>query len=198
VLRKTPYAEASLVVAGISPEFGQLHFMVRGSRRLGRRSFPLVDLFRVLEVQYRPGKGDLLTWSSAELAADYAGVARDPETFEAAGWLAKFALSNVPAQVEHARFFQAMQVGLGRLQSAVRRPDAAAVAAAVRIGVCLVFLDESGQLPDYAHRPEQAAKREFLLRMALGEEAIPERSLPDWQRLEVWTLTQLRQAECHL
>jgi hypothetical protein len=197
VLRKTPYAEASLVVAGISPEFGQLHFIVRGTRRLGRRSFPLVDLFRVLSVQYRPGKGDLLAWSSAEQVADYAGVARDPEIFEAAGWLAKFALSNVPAQVEHTRFFQAMQVGLGRLQAVVRRPEAAAVATAVRIGVSLVFLDESGQLPDYAHRPEQAGKLEFLLQMALGGAAIPERTLPDWQRLEAWTLTQLRRAESH-
>ena len=37
ILRKTPFSDSSLVVAGISPEHGQIHFMVRGARKLGKR-----------------------------------------------------------------------------------------------------------------------------------------------------------------
>ncbi len=85
ILRKTPFSETSLIVGGISPEFGQLHFLVRGARKLSKRSFPVADLFRVLQVKYAPSnKGTLYTWRCADLEASYSDVAQSTATYTTA------------------------------------------------------------------------------------------------------------------
>lgn len=204
VLRKTPYSETSLVLAGLSPDVGQVHFLVRGARRLGRRQFPVADLFRILNVQYRCGRGELHSWQSAEVATDFSGVARDARAFAVAGWLARFALGNVTGEVPHPRFFAALQVALGRLvQAAASAPADAATAVAaltapVMVGAGMVFLDEHGLLPDYVDQPRLARQREWLLAMGAG--AAEPRPLPpeDWDRLRDWVFHMLRFSDCRV
>ena len=195
VLRKTEYSETSLVLAGITPESGRLHFLARGARRLGRRRFPVVDLFRVLEVVYRPGRGELQTWRSVALHTDYSGLGHRYDAYCTAVWLARFALGNVMPNVPHPRFFRAMLCALQRLLDDTA-PRSARLAAA-RLGPALVFLDENGSLP-VASDHSVAARTRTLLGMAVGTEPVPALTPQNWERLWGWLVLLLRQGECRL
>ncbi len=197
VLRKTPYQESSLIVAGVSPE-GQVHFLVRGARKLSRKQFPVADLFRVLDVQYNVGRSDLHTWRIADVAEDYAEVARDPTTYQAAVWLARFALANFPHTVPQPSGFQAMVKALERLAKAAGTESAGSVAAVARIGVSLVFLAENGLLPHYPEDAQRESRRKLLLKMALGRHPVPKLKPEDYDRLEQWTHALLHHADCHV
>lgn len=195
ILRKTPFSDTSMVVAGIAPEHGQLHFMVRGARRLGRREFPLVDLFRVLDVCYRPGRSDLLHWQQAELVSDFSGVARHPSTFAGACWLARFALENLLPGAAHPRFFAALTNALARLAHAGVSAAAPSVADALIAGVGLVYLDEGGLLADYESDVQAARQCRILLDMAAGG-PMPRLTPENWAGLRAWMLVLLRETEC--
>ena len=196
VLRKTPFSETSLVVAGIAPELGQVHFLVRGARRLGKRQYPLVDLFRLLHVRCRATSAELHHWQAADLVRDFGAVARDVGTFRTAAWLARFALANVPEGMPSPRFFHAMLTALQRLADASATPPAAVcISHAAVLGACLTFLDESGVLPDYRDEPETARRCRLLLSMGLGENGVPELSQQTWEQLRRWVESILRWAE---
>ena len=194
VLRKTPYSESSLVLAGVSPDVGQLHFLVRGARKLGKRQFPLADLFDVVEIQYGPSRGSLHTWKSAEATASYRGVATSVVRFEAASRLAKFALGNVQEGLHSPRYFAALTLALGRLADPAE--DEKNAASAALVGTALVFLEEHGLLPDYAENERLQRQRNWLLKAA--ETAGPAPVLPpaDWQKLEKWTAALLQHHDC--
>jgi len=195
VLRKTPYAETSLIVAGISPSHGQLHFLVRGGRRTGRRQFPLVDIFRLLRVQFRPGRGELYTWQAADAVAEFSGVASYPVAFRTAAWLAAFALGNVEANTPNPRFFRALCVALKRLSELAGPEAVAPLAAAAVVGTALVFLDENGLLAHYTGDPQQEQRRELLLNMGHGDCQPPTLSLDDWHRLRTWAVALLHHSD---
>ena len=50
VLSKTPYRESSLIVVGISPDYGKLSLVCNGAQKIGGTNFVTVDLFRELSV----------------------------------------------------------------------------------------------------------------------------------------------------
>ena len=194
VLRRTPYSESSLVLAGLSPEAGQLHFMARGIRKLGKKQFPLADLFDVVTVQYGPSRGSLHTWKSAEAAASYRGVAASTVRFEAACRLAKFALANMHEGLAAPRFFAALEIALARLADPAE--DEKNAASASFVGIALVFLEEHGLLPDYQENERLQRQRDRLLNAA--ETAGPAPVLPaaDWQKLEKWAVALLKHHDC--
>ncbi|MCF7853828.1 MAG: recombination protein O N-terminal domain-containing protein [Candidatus Pacebacteria bacterium] len=197
VLRKTPYSESSLVLAGLSPDQGQLHFMVRGARRLGRRQFPLADVFRVLTVQYRSRPEGLLAWQSADVTNDLTGVAAHFSTYQTAAWLAKFTLGNVAADTENPELFAAMINALSLLQEKARGKSAApCVEPAMIVGTVLVFLQENGLLRDYADKPRLRRKRDRLIAMGRGQQPIPTITTRDWKRLYDWIVALLHTSEC--
>ncbi|MFA5204812.1 MAG: recombination protein O N-terminal domain-containing protein [Lentisphaeria bacterium] len=195
VLRKTLYSETSLVLAGVSPEHGQLHFMARGARRWGRRDFPVADLFRVLAVTFRPGRGDLHSWQQAELVEDLGGLARHPDAYAVAMRLAKFALANTPAALPAPRFCGALRQALRWLADT---PPGQPPPPAAWTGAVLAFLDEHGLLSlpgtaDSAPPPPPAA----ALLAAIGAGRTPPAAAPpDWEQLEAWLHAALSRAEC--
>lgn len=199
VLRKTPYGDTSLVVAGVSPEAGQLHFLVRGARRIGKKQFPVADLFRELAVQYRPGRGELYSWRSAELAEDFSGVARVPERFQAACRLARFALANLHAGIAYPRCYLALLVALRRLAAApgggMSAAEATAEGPAALLGTALVFLDEHGLLSEFPAWLGGPARGEQLFAMAGSTGAPPVLAPEEWQRLRHWLGQALHTAE---
>lgn len=185
ILRKTPYQESSLVVAGLSPDQGQIHFLVRGARRLGARSFPMVDLFRVLSVEFNQRGTGLQSWRSPELRSDYGRLVRDPQCTQAAGRLARFCLANVAEGLPHPQFFQAAIVAFQRLARAAEgRRDAAQAIHAAHL-VPLVLLDESGELPHWDDEAT-ARRRALLLEMLSGRRDIPALRTGEWEALEEW------------
>jgi len=199
VLRKSPYSESSLVVSGISPDFGRMSFMLRGARRIGRRQTGTVDLFRVMEVQFRQGPGELCSWRTADLTDDYAAVAGHPAVFRTATWLAAFALLNTPAMAPHPRFFHALKTALRRLaEAALHPPPATWFLHAQTVGACMVFLEEHGLLPDYAEQPARQVRRRLLLNAAEGCRETPMLTPQKWRQLAEWIEAMLLHGECRL
>jgi recombinational DNA repair protein (RecF pathway) len=198
VLRLTPYSDTSLIVAGLTPEWGQVHFVVRGAKRLGPKHFPLLDLFRVLQVSYRDTGAELLRLGGADLVADHSGVARHLTTFQTAGWLAHFALANAPAGLGQQALLEALCVGLVRLASLAPADDAVAVADAVVVGVLLAYLQEGGWLAEQ-DRDERAAQQcQCLLAMAAGQAPPPRLTAANWHELRRWAVGLALAAECQM
>lgn len=191
VLRKTPYAETSLVVAGLTPDHGQVHLILKGARRLGKRSFPALDLFRLVRVTYREGKGDLHSPSEVETIEDYGNLVRKTELYQAAGQLARFALANVLPGVAHPNVFQALRVALARFADAAQ--ETAGLADAAHVCLHLAYLHEAGWLPT---QTDQRTRRQCarLLDMAGGGTPLV---LPTetWRELRNWTDALLRHTE---
>jgi len=189
VLRKTPYAETSLIVAGISPDAGRLHFLIRGARRLGKKQFPTVDLFRVLAVQYRAPRGELAVLRSANILEDFREVGTDPGAYALAAWLARLALSNTHNRDPVPNFFAVLR---GALRLMVREqergervgPVFGRVIAATTL---LALLGDHGLLPAPA-TVREAKRRERLLAALREDGTLPDitgvrsKALLEWAR----------------
>jgi recombinational DNA repair protein (RecF pathway) len=198
VLRLTPYSDTSLIAAGLTPAWGQVHFLVRGAKQLGPKRFPLLDLFRLLQVSYRDTGADLQRLISADLVTDHGGVARHLAAFQTAGWLSHFALANAPLGLGQEALFEALCVGLGRLAALTPADDAVAQADAVVVGVLLAYLQDGGWLAEQ-DRDERAARQcRHLLAMAAGQAAPPRLTATNWQALRRWAVSLARVAECVL
>ncbi|MDX9980921.1 MAG: recombination protein O N-terminal domain-containing protein [Lentisphaeria bacterium] len=191
VLRKTPYAETSLIVAGLTPDHGQVHLILKGARRLGKRSFPALDLFRLVRVSYREGKGEMHNPSEVEPVEDFGALASRVGLYRAAGELARFVLANVLPGVAHPAVFQALRVALARFAAAEAEPPGLADSAHVCLH--LAYLHEGGWL---AAQFDERARRQCaqLLDMALGGTPLALRP-ETWRELRRWTESLLRQAE---
>ncbi len=198
VLRLTPYSDTSVIVAGLTPDLGQVHFLVRGAKRLGPKRFPLLDLFRILQVNYRDTGGELQRLGNADLLADHSGVARQLLAFQTAGWLARFALANAPAGLGQEDLFQALSVGFGRLAGMTPKADLAALTDAVVVGVLLTYLQEGGWLAEHDHDQRAARQCQCLLAMATGQAAPPPLTAANWHDLRRWAVGLARAAECVL
>jgi hypothetical protein len=199
VLRKTPYGESSLVVAGLSAEQGQLHFLVKGGRSIRRTSAPVADLFRVLRLVYREGRSDLCHWRSAEVAEDYGGLARNLDCYTAAGWLARFVLLNSCLGGECPELFTAVCTALRVLaDTAAGGHKATGTAPSVKFGVCLVYLAENGLLPHHGDGTAEGERVGLMLEVALGRRARPELPAEKWQELLAWSANLLAAAECRM
>jgi recombinational DNA repair protein (RecF pathway) len=198
VLRLTPYSDSSVVVAGLTPDLGQVHFLVRGAKLLGPKHFPMLDLFRVLQIRYRDTGAELLRLAGAELVADHSGVARHLPGFQTAGWLARFALANAPAGLAQRALFDALCIGLDRLAALSPDDDAGARADSVVVGVLLAYLRDGGWLAEAGHDERAARQCQRLLAMAMGESPPPRLTAANWHDLRRWAVGLAQAAECLL
>lgn len=196
ILRKTVYGETSLILAGLTPEDGQMHLLLRGALRLGRKQFPVADLFRLVRAEVRGG-GELHPCGGMELLEDFGGVVRSLADYRAACRLAGFALANVPAGAAAPRFFTALATAFRELAGGDPGKTDAGIAR-IQAGVWMVFLEEQGWLPDFAEAPERARRRAELLAMGEGRGPAPDLPPAQWQKLEAWCVRQLLTHDCRL
>lgn len=145
ILRKTPYQDNTLIVGGISPEYGRMGFSMGMPSGRARKAGAYFDLFQVLQVEYRGGGEELSHCRKYSVVRDYSGVASCRVGFEAACFLARFAMANILPRVSMPAFFRAMEVSLVRLCSADTQPES------VLTGAGLTFLNESGLQIGRAH-----------------------------------------------
>lgn len=196
VLRKSPYGESSVVAAGLSESEGRMAFMVRGARRLGRRDYPVVDLFRCLRVRFRSdARSSLQHWSDADGVDDFGALARHSRRYLCAGAVARFLLRETAEAVPLPHTYTALHTGLRRLAEADPGTPEDILLPAVRVGILLTFLHENGELDvdSFLDKDEEQLLR--LLRMAAGEERVPRLSPATWHHLDNWTKRLLDTAD---
>lgn len=197
ILRKMNYSETSLIFAGLSPDFGQLHYLARGARRVSRRSFPVADVFRILSVKYRPGKSDLHHWQDIDIVNDFHDLAGNQQTYAAACRLARFTLTNTASETPAKRYYQSLVIALGRLQKMALNPprDLEKMVLGPVICAVIVYLDENGLLPDYRNKPRARERRDALLAAGEGHRQLPRVTPATWQKLDAWLQRTLARHE---
>ena len=216
ILRKTPWQESSLIVVGLSAEFGRLDFMMRGGKRVGNKDFPAVDLFRTLSVEFRDGDGGLRPLLRADLIRDHDRLTACPDHYFEACRIAAFILRHAPNHLPAPRLYRVLARALGELAGPAQEANGPGWHALVR----LVFLSEHGLLvveedgtsdesehgllvveedgtSDEEGHDTQAVRRQRRLLVALlaaAEEAAPIPKLKPayWQQFGDWLDTLCR------
>lgn len=116
ILRKTPFQETGLILASLSPDFGRVDLLCRGVRKFGKRSFPVVSLFREISFDFREPKGasGLVSLRAPEPLMSHDALAGEPDSYLAACSLAAFLLRNSRPMVALPDTFRALSRMLTR------------------------------------------------------------------------------------
>lgn len=169
ILRKVPYQESSLVVSGLSPDYGRLDFLLKGARASGGKKFPYAGLFRELQVEFqdnRSGSG-LLYMKTHEPVTGFDAVANFPDNYLLLCEWVRFLLKHTRPMLELRQSYAALLLALERLA----KPGGGEFQLAA---AKLVFLQESGFVPDPPENdPQRAAAMENILNYALQND-LPE------------------------
>lgn len=181
VLRKTPFRESSLIVSGISPEYGRLDFIMRAATSGKSGRFAIAGLFRELHVEFKPKSEDLSVLLSAgkiELVTNYDSIAENIPGYLAACELSPVLLANTAPMVAAPETYRALQLFLRSIQNGKKPEPYLSL-------VYLTLLAESGELP-----PQEGRAGDFLLNLlsgvASGGDIPAEIPQSYWEKLAEW------------
>ena len=118
ILRKTPFRDTSLVVAGISAEHGRLDFVLKGARAIGKKQFPTADVFREFLLEFRPARraDSMPSLVSLDLAASHDGIAQSMDCYLAACSFAAETLRRAQPMLEMPLAWEAFSAMLTRME----------------------------------------------------------------------------------
>ena len=118
ILRKTPFRDTSLVVAGVSADYGRLDFVLKGARAIGKRQFPTADVFREFLLEFRPSRRpeSMPSLVSLDLTASHDGIAQSMDCYMAACAFASETLRRAQPMLEMPLAWQALSVMLTRME----------------------------------------------------------------------------------
>lgn len=116
ILRKTPFQETGLILACLSPDLGRIDLLCRGVRKFGKRSFPVISLFREISIDFREPKNasGLASLRAPEPVLSHDALAEEPAAYMAACALAGFLLRNSRPMVSLPDTFRALSLMLTR------------------------------------------------------------------------------------
>ena len=95
VLSKSPYRESSLIVVGISPDYGKLQLVCNGAQKISGKEYVQVDLFRELSVEFTESRSALKTAREIEIISTNDKLPENPVNFRLAGKMGAFLLANI-------------------------------------------------------------------------------------------------------
>ena len=185
ILRKTPFRDTSLVVAGISADHGRLDFVLKGARAIGKKQFPTADVFREYLLEFRPARRaeSMPTLVSLDLTASHDGIAQSMDCYLAACSFAVETLRRAQPMLEMPLTWQAFSVMLTRMERTLSPRIPLMLAR-------LAVLREHGMLSDIAPYPDLIAP---LFRCAVEADALwPEVDETALNRIDSWVETRFR------
>ena len=118
ILRKTPFRDTSLVVAGVSADYGRLDFVLKGARAIGKKQFPTADVFREFLLEFRPSRRpeSMPSLVSLDLTSSHDGIAQSMDCYLAACAFAAETLRRAQPMLEMPLAWQAFSVMLTRME----------------------------------------------------------------------------------
>ena len=185
ILRKTPFRDTSLVVAGISADHGRLDFVLKGARAIGKKQFPTADVFREYLLEFRPARRaeSMPTLVSLDLTASHDGLAQSMDCYLAACSFAVETLRRAQPMLEMPLTWQAFSVMLSRMERTLSPKIPLMLAR-------LAVLREHGMLSDVVPYPDLIAP---LFRCAVDADAPwPEVDETVLNRIDSWVETRFR------
>ncbi len=191
VLKKLPYKETSLIIHGLSPEFGRLDLMARGALKNSSGKFPVIDLFQELKVEFKNSKNSSLhTIYEAELIKEHSAIALDLDCFVGGMKISTLILKNshpgIPAPLTYAALINAIRNLAGETPMGKRWSFEQSLAA-----LKAVHLHENGLLPEHFSEAESLNKQQAdfitkLLKNAIAGNVMPECTAGYWTKLDNW------------
>ncbi|NOY75430.1 MAG: hypothetical protein GXP32_06525 [Kiritimatiellaeota bacterium] len=167
ILRKTPFQDSGLILAGLSAELGRLDVVLKGARSVGARKSNVADLFRVVGIEVNAERDGLQTAYSLDLIETNDDIALRSGSYLDACSIAEFALRNSQPGVECRHFASAVRTAFLRLS----REEVSFAGMLVQ----LVFLYDHGFLPEpEGGNGETARVVERLLTAATGAAPMPD------------------------
>jgi len=170
ILRKTPWSESSLIVSGISPDYGRLDFLWRGACITGGKNFPAAELFREFEIQFRESRrsGCMPHLMTHDLIGVNDGVANHVPCYMASCEFAQFMLRNAKPMLEMPLSYQALVVFMKRMSRMSSAEPWLSLAK-------YAYLHENGFLPEPRIRedaPESDSSRQYRIMERLLQYAL--------------------------
>ncbi|MDD4182165.1 MAG: recombination protein O N-terminal domain-containing protein [Victivallaceae bacterium] len=194
VLRKSPYGETSMIIAGITPELGRLDLIIKGGMGGGKTKFPAADIFRELQVEFsESSQSTLHNLRNAEILGSCGeALAAVPDNFTLAIELAALILKWGKPQLPAPEVYCAALNVFNQL-SMIEVSDRFAEPKRIRCAVMLklVLLSENGLLPEYLDRDpdlnvEKHDLMDQILAAAQGLEDPPQNTARFWHKMNSW------------
>jgi DNA repair protein RecO (recombination protein O) len=79
ILTRTDFGEADRILTLLTPDYGKLHLVAKGVRRIKSKLAGGIELFSVSSIIYTPGRGELGTLVSTRLITHYRHIVEDIE-----------------------------------------------------------------------------------------------------------------------
>ncbi|QSH42168.1 DNA repair protein RecO [Lentisphaerota bacterium ZTH] len=149
ILRKTPYGETSLIISGLSDNFGKLDLLIKGARKTGKKKFPAVDLFREIQVTFsEKGSSELRNATGAEVIRANDSLVNDISAFEFASHAGSFILKNTAADLPCPLTYESLRHILQNLALLGNKQPAPWNVEECSVILKTTFLYENGMLPE--------------------------------------------------
>ncbi len=205
ILRKSPYRETSLIIAGVTPENGRLDLVVKGELAFSKKKFPVADLFREIQVEYAVSpQSTLHNLRQAEIIASCGEeLAAVPDNFLLASELGELILKSTKPELPCPETFDAALNILGMLsQITPDDPNAAAKRARCAAMMKLVILSENGLLPENLDpdpdvNVEKHDLMDHILAAAQGLDEPPVNTGRFWVQMNKWADIIINKTELH-
>ncbi|MBN2643152.1 MAG: recombination protein O N-terminal domain-containing protein [Victivallales bacterium] len=195
VLKKNRFKESSLIVSGLSPDDGRIDFVMKGAYSENKNKFPVIDLFRVVSIEFKPVREGMPTVYSAEALDSYETLSSDPDNYLCACELARFVLDNTEKSLPCPELYGAMNHVLACLCG--DHTDTLMTRHQCSLLVRLAYLNENGLLPEQLSDDPKADQLQHrlmavLLETAQGDLPLPRLEDSYWRQLEEWSIQLCR------
>ncbi|NQZ56050.1 MAG: DNA repair protein RecO [Lentisphaeraceae bacterium] len=183
VLRTINYGEDSTIIHALCGENGRLNLLARGARRVSKKKFPQVGLFRILAINARaPSAQGLRLISTVDLIANHDQLANKYESLDFACALSQLSLSLTYEGVACPLYYYAFIQCLTELNTSLFPFQA---------WVCrllIIILMEQGQFPEMELSRQQKKTIIALINDDLRYMEELKFSPSQWSQLYNWML----------
>ncbi|MCH2205912.1 MAG: recombination protein O N-terminal domain-containing protein [Lentisphaerales bacterium] len=183
VLKTTPYQDSSLILKGLSPDLGRISIYAKGARKISKKSFPSIGLFRVLTTSIiQPKTGDLYKLKNCEAIEINDTIAGYPDLVDFSSAIGQLSLSSNFNGIPCPLYFHAFKECINQLK---HRPLPFS-AWLCRLITC--HLMEQGLFPEMTLSPNQKKIIEALLDKDFKASASLNLSNEQWSSMQSWIL----------
>lgn len=184
VLSRTPYRESSLIVVGISPDYGKLQLVCSGAQKISGKESVQIDLFRELSVEFTESRSPLKNARDIELMSANDTLADHPVHFRLACKMASFLLANISEELPMPYTYDSFSSVLQHLSCTVPEEQRwTPMQCAVVLKTA--FLCENGLLPQSSDE-RSSAFLENVVAAGIDNSELPKCPDEYWAKLNEW------------
>lgn len=184
VLSKSVYRESSLIVVGISPDYGKLQIICNGALKVSGSDYPMVDLFRELSVEFTETRSPLKTAREVELLSNFDKLADTGVNYRLAGKMSSFLLHNIQEDLPLPYTYDSFRSVLCHLSGEAPEEERwTPMQCAVVLKTA--YLCESGLLPQ-TQDERSSAFLENVVAAGIDNSELPKCPANYWAQLNDW------------